>query len=66
MRVARNWNKFPRVVVGVPSLEMFMAKLDAALSNLIWWKLSLPMAGMLELGGLQGPSQPKPFYRSMI
>lgn len=51
-REVRHWNKFHGVVVDVPTLEMFNAKLDGSLSNLIWWKLSLPMAGMLELGGL--------------
>jgi len=36
--------------------------LDGALSSLVWWKVSLPMAGGLELGDLYGPFQPKPFY----
>jgi len=51
---------------GCPLLEVFKARLDGALSNLVWWKVSLPMAGELELDGLQGPFQPKPFYDSMI
>lgn len=61
MRVVRHWNKFPRVAVDVPFLEMFKAKLI--------WKLSLPMAGMLELGGLTSPPNLDQFiilrYRKM-
>ena len=30
------------------SLAVFQARLDGALSNLVWWKVSLPMAGGLE------------------
>ena len=36
----------------VPSLAVFKAKLDGALSNLVQWKVSLPMAGGLELDNL--------------
>ncbi|KFP98567.1 hypothetical protein N329_12298, partial [Haliaeetus albicilla] len=35
MRVVRYWNKLPREAVDAPSLEMFKARLDVALSNLI-------------------------------
>ncbi|KAK4825558.1 hypothetical protein QYF61_000146 [Mycteria americana] len=35
MSVARPWNRFPREVVGAPSLEVFRIKLDGALSSLI-------------------------------
>jgi len=28
------------------------ARLDGAVSNLVWWKVSLPLAGGLELGDL--------------
>jgi len=55
----------PREAVAVPSLAVFKARLDGAPSNLVWWKMSLLMAGGLELGDLQGPFQPKPFYESM-
>ncbi|TRZ26547.1 hypothetical protein HGM15179_000572 [Zosterops borbonicus] len=36
-------------VVDAPSLEVFKTNLDEALSNLGQWKMSLPMAGGLEL-----------------
>ena len=42
----------PREVVGAPSLDMLKARLDRALSNLVWWEVSLPVARGLELGGL--------------
>jgi len=52
MRVVRHWNRLPREVVDAPSLEMFKARLDGALSNLVLWKVSLLMAGGLELDDL--------------
>ena len=42
----------PREVVDAPSLEVFKARLDEALSNLVQWKVSLPVAGGLELDDL--------------
>jgi len=45
VRVARHWHRFPREAMAAPSLAVFEARLDGALSNLVWWKLSLPMAG---------------------
>ena len=36
MRVMRHWNRLPREAVDVPSLEVFKARLDGALSNLVW------------------------------
>jgi len=42
----------PREAVAAPSLPGFKARLDGALSNLVWWKGSLPMAGGLEMDGL--------------
>jgi len=35
MRVVRHWNRLPRVVVDTPSSEVFKARLDGALSNLV-------------------------------
>ncbi|KGL86448.1 hypothetical protein N301_05339, partial [Charadrius vociferus] len=35
MRVVRHWNRLPREVVDVPSLKVFKARLDGALSNLV-------------------------------
>ncbi|KAK4829565.1 hypothetical protein QYF61_005234, partial [Mycteria americana] len=36
MRMVRHWNKLPREVVDAPSLEVFKARLDGALSNLVY------------------------------
>jgi len=52
MRVVRHWNRLPREVVTTPSLEVFKARLEWALSNPVQWKVSLPMAGGLELDDL--------------
>ncbi|KAK4819163.1 hypothetical protein QYF61_025978 [Mycteria americana] len=65
MRVVRHWSRLPREVVDAPSLETFKARLDGALSNLIWWKMSLLMAGGLDSMTFKGPFQPKPFYDLM-
>ncbi|KFW74165.1 hypothetical protein N305_07662, partial [Manacus vitellinus] len=35
LRVVRHWNRLPREAVGAPSLEVFKARLEGALSNLI-------------------------------
>ena len=47
-----HWHRLPREVVDVPSLAVFKARLDGALSNLVWWKVSLPMTGGVELDDL--------------
>jgi len=48
MRVVRPWHRLPREAVAAHSLEMFKTRLDGALSSLVWWKVSLPMASGLE------------------
>ncbi|KFQ88142.1 hypothetical protein N337_05903, partial [Phoenicopterus ruber ruber] len=35
MRVVRHWDRLPREAVDAPSLEVFKARLDGALSNLV-------------------------------
>ncbi|KFV38858.1 hypothetical protein N341_00415, partial [Tyto alba] len=35
VRVMRYWHRLPRESVDVPSLEVFKARLDGALSNLV-------------------------------
>jgi len=47
MRVVKHWNGLPREVVEAPSLETFKARLDGALSSLVWLKMSLLPAGRL-------------------
>jgi len=53
LRVVRHWHRLPREAVDAPSLEVFKARLGGALSSLVWWKVSLAMAGGLELDDLQ-------------
>ncbi|KFZ59506.1 hypothetical protein N338_05370, partial [Podiceps cristatus] len=35
LRVVRHWNRLPREAVDAPSLEVFKARLDGALSSLV-------------------------------
>jgi len=35
LRVVRHWNRLPREAVDAPSLQVFKARLDGALSNLV-------------------------------
>jgi len=48
MRVVKQWPRLPREAVAAPSLAVFKVRLDGALSNLVWWKMSLSMAGGVE------------------
>ena len=48
MRVVKHWNRLPREVVDAPSLKKFKVRLNRALSNLIWLKMSLFIAGRLD------------------
>jgi len=48
VRVVKHWPRLPREAVGAPSLAVFKARLDGALSNLVWWKGTLLTAGGLE------------------
>lgn len=51
LRMVRDWNKLLREAVD--TLAVFKAILEGALSNLVYWKVSLPVAGkMLELEDL--------------
>jgi len=44
-RVVKHWPRLPREAVAAPSLAVLKARLDGALSTLVWWKMSLPMVG---------------------
>ena len=52
-------NRLPREVVDARCLETFKARLDRALSNLVWLKMSLLMAGGLDEMTFKGLFQPK-------
>ena len=40
-----HWNKLPKEAVDAPSLEAVKARLDVALGSLVWWLVTLQMAG---------------------
>jgi len=48
VRVLKHWNRLPREAVAAPFLEVFKARLDGDVRNIVWWKTSLLMAGGLE------------------
>jgi len=48
MRELKHWHRLPRGAVAASSLAVFKVRLDGALSNLVWWKMSLLMAGGLQ------------------
>lgn len=43
--VVRHWHRFLREAVEDSPMEVFKIRLYGALSNLVCWKVSLPMAG---------------------
>ena len=65
-RVVTHWNRLPREVVDAPSLEAFKARMNVALSSLVWWLVTLHIAGGLKLDDHCGPFQPRPFCDSTI
>ena len=58
IRMVSPWPRLPREAVAAPSLAVFKARLDGALSNLVWWKVSLLMAGGLDWMISKFPSNP--------
>jgi len=38
-------NRLPKEAVDAPSLEAFKARLDVALGSLVWWLVTLHIAG---------------------
>ena len=68
LRMVKPWPRLPREVVDAPSLETSKARLDGALSNLVWLKMSLAHCRGVGLDDLQRspPFQPKTFYHSVI
>lgn len=63
-RVGKHWNSLPREVLGAPSLEPFKARSDRALSNLIYFQISLLIVGKLDYMIFKGFFQPKQLYDS--
>ena len=56
VRVVKHWHRLPGEVGDAPSLETSKARLDGAVSTLIWLKMSLPMAGAWTGWALKVPS----------
>jgi len=65
-RVVIRWNRLPKEVVDASSLDAFKARLDVALGSLVWWLVTLHIAGGLKLDHHCGPFQPRPFYDSLM
>ena len=63
-RVVMHWNRLPKEAVDAPSLEAFKARLHVALGSMVWWLVTLHIAGGWKLDGHCGPFQPRPFYGS--
>ena len=54
-RVVTHWHRLPKEAVDAPSLEAFKARLDVALGSLVWWLVTLRIAGGLKLDDHCGP-----------
>lgn len=50
--MGKQWHRLPREAVDAPSQEVFKAKLDQVLGQLVSWVASLLTAGGLELDNL--------------
>jgi len=61
-RVVKHCNRLSKEVLDALSLDAFKARLDVALGSLVYWLVTLPMAGGLKVDAHCGPFQPKPFY----
>lgn len=59
-----HWHRLPREAVDAPALETFKARLDRALSSLVWLKMSQLTAGRLDKMAFKGLFQPKSFLDS--
>jgi len=59
VRVVKPWPRLPREAVDARSLAVFKARLDRVLSTLVWWKVSLLMAGGWKEMIFKVPSNPK-------
>ena len=55
-RVVTHCNRLPKEVVDTTSLDAFKARLDVALGSLVWWLLTLHIAGELKLNDHCGHS----------
>ena len=44
-QICSHWNRLPKEVVDAPTLEAFKARLDVALGSLVWWLVTLHIAG---------------------
>ena len=44
-KVVTHRNRLPKEVVDAQSLEAFKARLDVALGSLVWWLVTLHIAG---------------------
>ena len=44
-RVVTRWNRLPKEAVDASSLEAFRARLDVDLGSLVWWLVTLHIAG---------------------